>query len=108
MTERTEYGWERHQQGAAGAHRKGMKMARLISQREVASVPLLTLEISGDEAATYARCLQYMLENLKTDELERVTGAYRDEVEGILEDLLSVQDAANRGERASPILAAVD
>jgi hypothetical protein len=73
---------------AVDTHLKGGEMARLLSEREVASVRLLTLEISGDEAETYALSLQYMLENLDTETLESITGAYRDEVEGILEDLL--------------------
>lgn len=83
-------------------------MARLISQREIASVPLLTVEISGDEAATYASCLQYVLENLETVELEAITGAYGDEVEGILEDLLAVLDSANQEDSALPVLVAAD
>lgn len=63
-------------------------MARQVSEREVASVRLFTLELSEDEVATYALCLKYLLENLDTETLEAITGAYRDEVEGMLEDLL--------------------
>lgn len=47
----------------------------------------------------YARCLKYVLKNLKTDELEGVTGAYQDEVEGILKDLLSALNSGNQENR---------
>lgn len=83
-------------------------MAILISEREVASVPLLTVELSGDEAVTYIRCIKYMLENLDTDALESITGAYRDEVEGMLEDLLSMTVQAEWEEVVAPVLAPAD
>lgn len=83
-------------------------MAILISERKVASVPLLTVEISGDEVVTYTRCMKYILENLDADALESVTGAYRDEVEGMLEDLLSMVDWTEWEAAPTPVLAPAD
>jgi hypothetical protein len=67
-------------------------MARLISEREVASVRLMTLEMSEDEVGTYALGLKYLLEHFDAETVEKITGAYRDEVEGILEDLIDLID----------------
>lgn len=87
------------------AHWKGITMAKFVSEREVASVRLFTLEISEDEAGTYALCMKYLLENLDAATLERVTGAYRDEVEGMLGDLLAMVDLGEWEEEAPPVLA---
>lgn len=67
-------------------------MPRLISEREVASVRLMTIEVSEDEVGTYVLCLKYLLEHFDKETIERITGAYRDEVEGMLEDLLDLID----------------
>ncbi|MCL4832323.1 MAG: hypothetical protein KJZ86_07780 [Caldilineaceae bacterium] len=83
-------------------------MAILISEREVASVPLLTVEVSGDEVITTIRCVKYMLENLDTDALESISGAYRDEVEGMLDDLLSMVDWTEREAASTPLFALAD
>lgn len=63
-------------------------MARLISEREDTSIRLLTLEVTEGEAGVYALCMKYLLNHLRAEEIERVTGAYQDEVEGMLEDLV--------------------
>jgi hypothetical protein len=44
--------------------------------------------VTEDEAEVYALCMKYMLNHLSAEEIERITGAYQDEVEGMLEDLL--------------------
>ena len=67
-------------------------MARLISEREDTSIRVLTLEVTEDEAEVYALCMKYMLNHLSVEEIERITGAYQDEVEGMLEDLLDYID----------------
>lgn len=62
-------------------------MARLVSEREETSIRLLTLEVTEGEASVYALCMKYLLNRLSAEEIERVTGAYQDEVEGMLADL---------------------
>ncbi|MBX2999697.1 MAG: hypothetical protein KF893_14355 [Caldilineaceae bacterium] len=113
MAERTEHGWERHGQGdrptreafqdrqnpqevyrdlTNGNTIYGDTMARLVSEREESSIRLLTLEVSEGEAGVYALCMKYLLNHLSAKEIERITGAYQDEVEGMLEDLLDIVD----------------
>ena len=67
-------------------------MARLVSEREETSIRLLTLEMSEGEVVTYALAMKYLLEHLEPHTVEKITGAYRDEVEGMLEDLLDLID----------------
>jgi hypothetical protein len=67
-------------------------MARLISEREDTSIRLLTLEVTEGEAGVYALCMKYLLNHLSVEEIERITGAYQDEVEGMLVDLLGYID----------------
>ena len=62
-------------------------MAERISEREETNVRLLTLEVSEDELAVLVACLNYALDHCSDETLERVCGAYRDEVEGIRDDL---------------------
>ncbi len=65
-------------------------MAKLISEREVASVRLLTLEVSEDEIGTYVLCLQHLLDTSDPDTVEKITGAQHSEVAGILADLIDL------------------
>ena len=67
-------------------------MARLVSEREETSIRLLTLEMSEGEVVTYALAMKHLLEHLEPHTVEKITGAYRDEVEGMLEDLLDLID----------------
>ncbi len=69
-------------------------MAQLLTEREETSIRLLTLEVSEGEVVTYALALRYLLENSKPETVEKVIGAYRDEVEGMLADLLTMVDLA--------------
>jgi hypothetical protein len=62
-------------------------MAEQISEREIASVRLLTLEMSEGELAVLIACMKYMLAHTDEEQLEALTGAYRDEVEAICDDL---------------------
>jgi hypothetical protein len=62
-------------------------MAKRISEQEVASVRLLTLELSEDEIMVLAAALTSLLQDLDDSEIEAKSGASRDEVEAILQDL---------------------
>ncbi|MFN8490636.1 MAG: hypothetical protein U0350_23805 [Caldilineaceae bacterium] len=67
-------------------------MAEQISKREIASVQLFTVEVSEDEVAVLVACLNYVLSHASNQVLERVIGAYRDEVEVIRDDLSQMLD----------------
>jgi hypothetical protein len=62
-------------------------MAKRISEQEVASVRLLALELSEDEIMVLAAALTSLLQELNDSEIEAKSGASRDEVEAILQDL---------------------
>lgn len=62
-------------------------MAKLLSEREVVSVRLLTLEISEDELAVYEAALNYLLNHANDAVIDRIVGAYPDEVAAIRDDL---------------------
>jgi hypothetical protein len=62
-------------------------MARRLSEKEVASVRLLVLELSEDELTVLAAALTTLLKERDDRAIEVQSGASRDEVEGILQDL---------------------
>ena len=61
-------------------------MAKRISEKEVASVRLLALELSEDEITVLAAALTSLLQQFDDHEIEAKSGASRDEVEAILQD----------------------
>ena len=62
-------------------------MAKRFSEQEVASVRLLALELSEDEIMVLVAALTSLLQELNDSEIEAKSGASRDEVEAILQDL---------------------
>ena len=62
-------------------------MAKRISEKEVASVRLLEVELSGDEMTVLTTALTTLLNTLDDHQLELETGASRDEVEAVLQEL---------------------
>ena len=62
-------------------------MAKRISETEVASVRLLALELSEDEITVLASALTALLKERDDRVIEVQSGASRDEVEAILQDL---------------------
>ena len=62
-------------------------MAKRISEKEVASVRLLVLELSEDEITVLASALTTLLKERDDSAIEAKSGASRDEVEAILQDL---------------------
>ena len=64
-------------------------MAKRISETEVASVRLFTLELSEDEITVLASALTTLLRECNESAIEAKSGASREEVEAILQDLHS-------------------
>ncbi len=62
-------------------------MAKRISEKEVASVRLLALELSEDEITVLVSALTTLLKERDDSAIEAKSGASRDEVEAILQDL---------------------
>jgi hypothetical protein len=62
-------------------------MAKRISEQEDASVRLLALELSEDEIMVLASALTSLLQEFDDSEIEAKSGASRDEVEAILQNL---------------------
>ena len=62
-------------------------MAIRLSEKEVSSVRLLVLELSEDELTVLAAALTRLLKQRDDRAIEAQSGASRDEVEGILQDL---------------------
>jgi hypothetical protein len=62
-------------------------MAKRLSERAVASVRLLVLELSEDELMVLAAALTMLLKEGDDRAVEAQSGASREEVEAILEDL---------------------
>jgi hypothetical protein len=71
-------------------------MAKRISEQEVASVRLLALELSEDEIMVLAAALTALLQALDDSEIEAKSGASRDEVEAILQDLRTFLKSPSR------------
>jgi hypothetical protein len=62
-------------------------MARQITEREETGVRLLTIEVSEDELELFVASLNHILDHCDDKTLELTCGAYRDEIEGIRDDL---------------------
>jgi hypothetical protein len=65
----------------------GLAMAKRITEKEIASVRLLELELSEDEIAVLSSALAMQLKQLDDRQLEATVGASREEAEAILQDL---------------------
>jgi len=60
---------------------------RMLRKREVSSVMLFEVEVSQDELELYESCTRYVLENFDEEGVEKLCGAYRDELLGMCEDI---------------------
>ena len=58
-----------------------------IGEQVESSVRLLTLELSEDELAVLLASLEYFLDHADEAALKAITGAERDEIEGIRDDM---------------------
>ena len=62
-------------------------MAEQLSKREISGIHLSTLELSSGEIEAIVASLSYVLNQLPDESIEELTGAYRDELEAICNDL---------------------
>ena len=63
---------------------------KVLKTKSIASVELAEVEISLDELQVFEIALNYAIKNLDEKEIERIFGASKDELEGIIEDVESV------------------
>jgi len=59
----------------------------LIKWREIAGVKIFEIEVSEDELDVYEKCMRYIHANLNNVEIEKISGAYPDELLGIYDQL---------------------
>jgi hypothetical protein len=67
---------------------------KYLSQKEIASVQLIDVEVSEDELDVYQRCLSYILEHVDPKQIEEEFGATADEILGMVESMEDVMDRA--------------
>ena len=60
---------------------------KVLKTKSVASVELAEVELSLDELQVFEIALNYATKNLDEKEIERIFGASKDELEGIIEDV---------------------
>ncbi len=60
---------------------------RVLNKREVARVKIFEIEVTEDELDVYESCMRYIYENLDESKIEKICGAYKDELRGIREDI---------------------
>lgn len=68
----------------------------VVNREKVASVALIHAKLSEDELAVYEAVLDYVLETMSAEEIERRFGALADEIEGMRDDLREAQAGGNR------------
>lgn len=67
--------------------RKFKVIMKVLKTKSIASVELAELELSLDELQVFEIALNYAAKNLDEKEIERLFGASKDELEGIIEDV---------------------
>ena len=60
---------------------------KILKTKSIASVELAEVEVSIDELQVFEAALNYATKTLTNTEIERIFGASKDELEGIIEDL---------------------
>ena len=60
---------------------------KLINVNEIVSVKLFTIEISEDELDVFEMCTKYLLETLSPSGIEQASGATKDELSAINEEI---------------------
>ena len=63
---------------------------KILKTKSVASVELAEVEISIDELQVFEAALNYATKTLNDAEIERIFGASKDELEGIIEDVENI------------------
>lgn len=82
-------------------------MTKLLSKREVGGVPLLTVEMSEGEVAVLLGALDYFLANVTQSDIESLTGAYPDEVNGIQDDIYHLLDQPEQVHSEAPMIESI-
>jgi len=67
---------------------------KYFSQKEIASVQLVDVEVSEDELDIYQRCLSYILEHVDPKQMEEEFGATSGEILGMVESMEDVMSRA--------------
>ena len=60
---------------------------KILKTKSIASVELAEVEVSIDELQVFETALNYATKTLTDTEIERIFGASKDELEGIIEDV---------------------
>ncbi|HXH69200.1 MAG TPA: hypothetical protein VNI60_02515 [Pyrinomonadaceae bacterium] len=60
---------------------------KILKTKSIASVELAEVEISIDELQVFEAALNYAAKNLNEKEIERIVGASKSELKGIIEDV---------------------
>ena len=60
---------------------------KVLKTKSIASVELAEVEVSIDELQVFEAALNYATKTLTDTEIERIFGASKDELEGIIEDV---------------------
>ncbi len=60
---------------------------KIVKTKSIASVELAEVEVSIDELQVFEAALNYATKTLNEAEIERIFGASKDELEGIIEDV---------------------
>ena len=64
----------------------------LLDKKEVASVKIFSVEVTEDELDVYGKCMKYVLDNVPSDKIEEICGAYDDELLSMYEDISNLLD----------------
>ena len=78
---------------------------KLLGKKEISSVVLLEIEMSEDELDVYERALRYLTEKCELEEIEKILGGKKDEIEnGIYQDILGiVSECTNISEKKEEV-----
>ncbi len=60
---------------------------KILKTKSIASVELVEVEVSIDELQVFEAALNYTAKHLDKKEIEKIFGASKDELEGIIEDV---------------------
>jgi hypothetical protein len=82
-------------------------MTKLLSEREVGGVPLLTVEMSEGEAEVLLGVLDHFLTHAAQSDIESLTGAYPDEVKGIRDDIYHFLGQPEQAHSEEPIIESI-
>jgi len=65
-----------------------------LTEKEIANVKLIDIEVSEDELDVYQRCLSYIFKHVDPKQMEAEFGATKEEIWGMLESMEDVMNHA--------------